>query len=56
MGFEKNTINSFRKVKADIESLQLQISQLTQKIENINLPRKEKKAAKKPSKKKAKKK
>jgi len=37
MGFEENTINSFRKVKGDIESLQHQINELKQKIEDINL-------------------
>ncbi len=37
MDFEKNTINSFKKVKGDIESLQHQISQLKEKIEDVDL-------------------
>ena len=37
MSFEKNTINSFRKVREDIENLQHQISQLKQKVEDIDV-------------------
>ena len=49
MNFEKNTINSFRKVREDIENLQHQISQLKQKIEDIDvaLLKKEEKTANK---------
>lgn len=54
MGFEKNTINSFKKVRNDIENLQHQISQLKQKVEDIDivLLEKEGKTAKKSKKKK----
>ena len=54
MGFEDNTINSFKKVKGDIESLQHQISQLKQKQEDVDLIllKKEKKTKKESSKKK----
>ncbi|MDP3026628.1 MAG: hypothetical protein Q8N63_02890 [Nanoarchaeota archaeon] len=47
MSFEKNTINSFRKVREDIENLQHQISQLKQKVEDIDvaLLKKEEKTA-----------
>ena len=57
MGFEKSTINSFRKVKADMENLQHQISQLKEKVEDIDivLLEKEGKTAKKSSKSNAKK-
>ena len=57
MGFEDNTINSFKKVKGDIESLQHQISQLGEKIESIGLillKKEKKKTAKKKSSKKKK--
>ena len=37
MSFEKNTIKSFRKVREDIENLQHQISQLSQKVEDIDI-------------------
>ena len=49
MSFEKNTINSFRKARQDIENLQHQISQLKQKVEDIDivLLKKEEKTAKK---------
>ena len=36
MSFENNTKNSFKKVKSDIESLQHQISQLNEKINDID--------------------
>jgi hypothetical protein len=57
MSFEDNTINSFKKVKGDIESLQHQISQLGEKIESIGLillKKEKKKTAKKKSSKKKK--
>ena len=58
MDFEDNTINSFKKVKGDIESLQHQISQLKEKIEDIDLIllKKEKEIVKTVKKKKASKK
>tara|TARA_Y100000310_G_scaffold343302_1_gene450270 strand:- start:1101 stop:1295 length:195 start_codon:yes stop_codon:yes gene_type:complete len=63
MSFEDNTISSFKKVKGDIESLQHQISQLNEKINDIDYiilqkekKKKVKKAKKKPLKKKTKKK
>ena len=54
MGFEKNTINSFRKVREDIENLQHQISQLKQKVEDIDIAllKKEEKTADKSKRKK----
>ena len=60
MSFEDNTITSFRKVKSDIENLQNQISQLNEKINDIDyvILQKEKKkvvnkkTTKKPAKKK----
>lgn len=57
MGFQKNIVISFRKVKADIENLQHQISQLKEKVEDIDiiLLEKEGKTAKKTAKTKKKK-
>lgn len=54
MSFERNTIKSFRKVKADIENLQHQISQIKQKVEDVDavLLKKEGKTANKSKKKK----
>lgn len=54
MSFEKNTINSFKKVREDIENLQHQISQVKQKVEDVDavLLRKEGKTANKSKKKK----
>lgn len=36
MSFEKNVVKSFRKVRVEIENIQHQISELKQKVEDID--------------------
>ena len=49
MSFQNNVVNSFRKVRDEIENLQHQISGLKEKVEDIDkvLLKKEKKTVKK---------
>jgi len=48
MGFEKNVVGSFRKVKDEMDNLQHQVFELKQKLEDVEkvLLKKEKKGVK----------